>query len=217
MKITILICVHSRTDNNDILLLKALNSLNKQLYSKFDVIIVFDECWDKTQNLIIDGNYMFTIKRLVKDKKSGLANAKNFGLSHIDSEWVCFLDADDLYMPDKILKQVEFVNNNEVDFLSTLSWNKYPNNDNYLFESCFKVGQYEKHDELVNVLKEKENVLTHGAMMIRKSCLDELDGYRDVRGMEDWDLWKRAIQKGYKFYQLQDRLYVWTMGTSVAR
>lgn len=216
MKITVLLCVNSTNDNNDYLLSLALMSLEQQTYKEFDVVVVFDECWDKTQKLVSNTKYSFPITQLVKEKKSGLGNAKNFGLSHITSDWVCFLDADDLYMPDKLQKQVEYVQTHDVDFLSALAWNKY-STSNYLFESCFKVGQYTTHEELVNVLKERENVLTHGAMMIRKSCLDELGGYRDVRGMEDWDLWKRAIQKGYKFYQLQERLYVWTMGTSVDR
>ena len=54
-------------------------------------------------------------------------------------------------------------------------------------------------------------------MIIRKKCIDELGGYNNIKGMEDWDLWKRAIEKGYKFHQLQDRLYVYTIGTSVNR
>jgi hypothetical protein len=53
--------------------------------------------------------------------------------------------------------------------------------------------------------------------MIKKRCLDELGGYRDVRGAEDWDLWKRAIEMGFKFYQLQDRLYIYRIGTSTIR
>jgi glycosyltransferase involved in cell wall biosynthesis len=215
MKITILICVHSKTKNNDSLLLEALDSLNKQIYKDFDVTIVFDECWDNTINSLESKSYDFVINGFIKEKKEGLAIAKNFGLKQITSEWVCFLDADDLYTPDKLMKQVEYVKNNKVDFLSTLAWNKFFNQSN-IFESCFKTGQYETHEQLINRL-DKENVLTHGAMMIRKSCLDELGGYNNVKGMEDWDLWKRAIKKGYVFHQLQDRLYIYTLGTSVER
>ena len=78
------------------------------------------------------------------------------------------------------------------------------------------VGQYETHEQIYNRIFQ-ENVMTHGSMLIRKKALDELGGYNDVRGAEDWDLWKRAISAGYKFYQIQERLYMLTMGTSVAR
>ena len=62
-----------------------------------------------------------------------------------------------------------------------------------------------------------ENILTHGSMMIKKKCLIDLGGYNNVKGMEDWDLWKRAIKNGYKFYQISNRLYVYRLNTSVAR
>jgi glycosyltransferase involved in cell wall biosynthesis len=215
MKITVLICVHSKTEMNDSLLLEALDSLNKQTYKDFDTVIIFDECWDNTIKSLESKKYDFVINGFIKEKKEGLAAAKNFGLKQITSEWICFLDADDLYTTDKLMKQVEYVEKNEVDFLSALAWNKYLNRPG-VFESCFKAGQYETHGQLASRL-DKENVLTHGAMMIRKSCLDELGGYVDVKGMEDWDLWKRALKRGYRFHQLQDRLYVYTIGSSVER
>jgi hypothetical protein len=54
-------------------------------------------------------------------------------------------------------------------------------------------------------------------MMVKKTCLDGLGGYRDVKGVEDWDLWKRAIEMGFKFYQIQERLYIYRIGTSTIR
>jgi len=54
-------------------------------------------------------------------------------------------------------------------------------------------------------------------MMIKKKVLDNLNGYNNIKGMEDWDLWKRAINEGYLFKQLPERLYVYTLNTSVDR
>lgn len=215
MTISILICVHSKDSFHDILLLESLDSLNKQTYKDFDVFIVFDECWSQTNIVIKDQNYDFKINRLFHPKKQGLAIAKNFGLEQIKSDWVGFLDADDLYVETKLEKQVEFIKNNDVDFLGTQALNR-DWRQKIFHDSCFKLGTNETNDELKNVIY-NENILTHGSMLIRRKCLEELGGYRDVRGMEDWDLWKRAFAKGYKFYQIQERLYVWTYGTSVVR
>jgi glycosyltransferase involved in cell wall biosynthesis len=214
MTLSILICVHSTDKKHDNLLLDALESLNNQTYKKFDVFIVFDECWINTNN-IVKNLYNFTINRLFHNKKEGLSVAKNFGLSNISSEWIGYLDADDLYMPNKLLKQIEYINNNKVDFLGTQAYNKYQNNNN-LFDSCFKLGTYETNDQIKNRLLQ-ENILTHGSMLIRKSCLVELNGYNNIKGIEDWDLWNRAIKKGYIFHQIQERLYIYTIGTSVSR
>lgn len=215
MTISILICVHSTDTFHDKLLLESLESLNKQTYKDFDVFIVFDECWDQTIESIKNENYNFKINKLYHPIKQGLAIAKNYGLKHIKSDWIGFLDADDLYVENKLEKQVEFIKNNEVDFLGTQALNR----DFSLMrfhDSCFKLGENETHEQISRAIK-YENFLTHGSMLIRKKCLDELGGYNNIKGMEDWDLWKRAIEKGYKFYQIQERLYIWTYGTSVKR
>lgn len=214
MTLTVLICVHSINDFYDNLLIESLKSLEKQTYKNFKTLIVLDQCWDKTESKIkneIDISCDVVSKKL----KQGLSFAKNYGLSKIDTDLVCFLDADDLYIENKLEKQIKYFTNNDVDFLGTHALNRYVDSD-YFFNSCFSINQYLEHDEIKNVIF-SENVLTHGSMMIKTECLKKLNGYNNVKGMEDWDLWKRAINTGYKFGQISDRLYVYTLHTSVAR
>ena len=137
MTLTILICVHSTNEMYDILLNKSLISLVNQTYKKFKTIIVLDECWSKTKEMILSSNYDLDLTILTKDKKQGLAYAKNFGLQYVDTEWVGFLDSDDLYLPDKLEKQVNYIENNYVDFLGTKSWYINGLNENELFPSCY--------------------------------------------------------------------------------
>ena len=214
--VTVLICVHSTNYDHDFLLVKSLKSLENQTYKNFKTLIVLDECWGNTKKIITHTNFDLDIEIQEKNKKSGLGNAKNFGLSFVETDLVAFLDADDLYCQDKLEKQLEFINNNDVDFLGTQSWNIPKNDEQELFDSCFSLGTNETHDEISKNIYQ-ENFLTHGSMMIKKTCLDELGGYRDIKGTEDWDLWKRAIEKGFKFHQLQERLYIYRIGTSTIR
>ncbi len=196
--------------------MKALKSLENQTYKNFKTLIVLDECWGNTKKIITHTNFDLDIEIQEKNKKSGLGNAKNFGLSFVETDLVAFLDADDLYCQDKLEKQLEFINDNDVDFLGTQSWNIMKNDEQELIESCFSLGTNETHDEISKNIYQ-ENFLTHGSMMIKKTCLDMLGGYRDIKGTEDWDLWKRAIEKGFKFHQLQERLYIYRIGTSTIR
>jgi teichuronic acid biosynthesis glycosyltransferase TuaG len=214
--LTILICVHSKTDLHDSLLLKSIESLEKQTYKNFDVLIVLDECWDKTKKLIIEENYNLNIKFLVREKKEGLAFAKNFALGEIKTTWVGFLDADDLYLPEKLEKQMSYIDENYVDFLGTLAWNIQGLDESNIFPSCFPEGMYVSHEDIKNTIF-NQNILTHGSMLIKRECLESLGGYQHKRGWEDWDLWQRAINKEYKFYQLQERLYIYRIGTSTIR
>ena len=215
-KLSILICAHCPNVNYDNLLVKAMNSIYEQSYKDYKLYIVLDACWEGTLSKVKD---MITLDTeiIIRNKKEGLARAKNEGLKRINTEYVAFLDADDEYFPGKLEKQMNFVENNDVDFLGTLATVRDVRSGTpKFFPSCIPEGQYETHEQIYNRIFQ-ENVMTHGSMLIRKKALDELGGYHDVRGMEDWDLWKRAISSGYKFYQLQERLYMLTMGTSVER
>ena len=214
MTITVLVCVHSTNDFYDTLLIESLKSLEKQTYKNFKTLIVLDQCWDRTE-IRIKESIAIECDILTKKVKEGLSFAKNYGLSKIDTDIVCFLDADDLYTEDKLEKQINYFINNDVDFLGTHALNRNIGSDNF-FDSCFNNNQYLEHDEIKNVIF-LENVLTHGSMMIKKKVLDNLNGYNNIKGMEDWDLWKRAINEGYIFKQLPERLYVYTLNTSVAR
>ena len=218
MSLSILICVHSTNNFNDKLLNKSIQSLVNQTYKNFKTVIVLDECWEKTKEMISSSNYVLDLTILTKEKKQGLSYAKNFGLFHIDSEWVGFLDADDLYLPTKLEEQVKYIENNNVDFLGSKSWYINGNDEQVLYSNWYLNNEEtpfcESHDDIKNKIFES-NVLTHGTMLVRKECLNKLNGYQDIRGMEDWDLWKRGVSNNFIFHQLQDKLYIYRRGTSV--
>jgi glycosyltransferase involved in cell wall biosynthesis len=200
------------------LLNKSILSLVNQTYKKFKTIVVLDECWVKTKEMIESSNYDLDLTIVNKNKKEGLSYAKNFGLQYVDTEWVGFLDADDLYISTKLEQQVNYIQNNKVDFLGTKSWYINNLNETELFSSWYLTNEETPFCESHENNKSKiftSNVLTHGSMLVRKECLDKLGGYQDIRGMEDWDLWKRGISNNFTFHQLQDKLYIYRKGTSV--
>tara|TARA_Y100000310_G_C20584636_1_gene764754 strand:- start:135 stop:794 length:660 start_codon:yes stop_codon:yes gene_type:complete len=215
--ITILICVHSNTVEGDGYLVEALESIHNQTYKSFEVILVLDACWEHTKPMIHNTGLLENMKVVERPKKEGLSFAKNTGLSYVTTEYVCFLDADDLYEPTKIERQIEFIRDNpDVDFLGTHALNISKSDRKTKTNSCFNETHFVTHEDISSVI-EIANVLTHGSMMIKMKSLKELGMYNNVKGQEDWDLWKRAIQRGYTFHQLSERLYVWCSGTSVPR
>jgi len=218
MTLTILICVHSTNEFNDKLLNKSIQSLINQTYKDFKTVIVLDECWSNTLEMITSSNYELHLTILTRDKKQGLSYAKNYGLYHINTEWVGFLDADDLYLPTKLEEQVNYIVNNQVDFLGTKSWYIEGLNEENLYPNWYLTNEdtplCESHDDIKSEIF-NSNVLTHGSMLVRKECINKLNGYQDVRGMEDWDLWKRGISNNFIFHQLQNKLYIYRKGTSV--
>ena len=216
-KISVLICVHSPDLEHDQLLQKALESLVRQTYEDFEVVIVLDECWDGTRSIVDSYREVLDIRFFERPNKQGLAAAKNLGLGKCKGDWIAYLDADDEYLDCKLGVQRQWmIEHPEVDFCGTQSWDRL---DGYMVPNCFSVTEYTTHDEITTRLPE-ENVLCHGSMMIRKIALESLRGYSTDKlllGREDWDLWARAMTAGFRFGKVAERLYVYTLGTSVPR
>lgn len=215
--ISVLICVHSQDSWHDDLLRAALISLSNQSFQEFQTVIVLDECWGSTEEVLSDFISKLNITYWEKPKKEGLAKAKNFGLKHCTGDWIAFLDADDEYLPCKLEWQRNFLlNNPSIDICGTLAWDRV---GSYMKPSCFVPGQYETHEQISGRLP-AENCMCHGSVMIRRSALDAVGGYPEDKkylGKEDWCVWMNLLEAGYKFHNLPERLYVWSANTSVER
>ena len=215
--ISVLVCVHSQDQEHDTLLQRALESLVRQTYEDFETIVVLDECWDSTIRTVESYNDVLDIRFFKRPQKQGLAAAKNFGLTKCNSDWIAYLDADDQYMDCKMAVQRQWMlDYPEIDFCGTHAWDL---TDGYMTPNCFSVTHHISHAEIAYVLP-RENVMCHGSMMIRKIALDTMGGYSTdklVLGREDWELWRRAMQQGFRFGKVPERLYIYSMGTSVPR
>lgn len=218
--ISVLMCVHSQDELHDKLFERALLSLDRQTYRNFQIVVILDDCHVSTLSVLsrfIKNTDIYT-SYYIKPKKEGLAVAKNVGLKRCTGKWIMYLDADDQYVDSKVEVQVKWMMENPaVDFCFTQSWDRDENGK--IRPNCFQTGQYTSHEDIVSRLP-VENVLCHGSACIRKTAIDNLGGYsvdKKFLGMEDWHLWHRAVQSGYRFMNIPERLYIYSLGTSVDR
>jgi len=214
--ITVLLCVHSQDNEHDMLLQRALESLVRQTYDEFDTLVILDECWEYTRGIVESYSDVLSIRFLERPRKQGLAAAKNFGISKINSDWIAYLDADDQWMDCKLEVQREWMLESDADFCGTNAWDLQ---DGYMSPNCFDVRDYIFHADIAHALK-SENVMCHGSMMIRRVAMESLGGYSTDKvwlGQEDWELWTRAVNAGFKFTKVPERLYIYSLGTSVPR
>lgn len=210
--LTVLVCIKSVDEYHDKLLVRALDSLRVQTYQDFEILIICDKCWAKTKGVIKDHQYDLNLKIVENTEGSGLYYAKNLGLSLITTDLVAYLDADDYIHPDKILTQLTFmVEHPEIDFCGVTG---YQFQKDFEYENIFNDDQYETHEQIAERIP-LENIIIHGSVMFKYSAVKALGGYRDVRYAEDWDLWFRSIQVGYKWYIIQKRMYYYSVGSSV--
>lgn len=221
-KVSILICCHSQDDKHDKLLERALESLTRQTFDDFEVVLVLDESWEFTRGVAEHYYDVLDLRIFERPTKQGLAAAKNYGIKHCKGEWIAYLDADDAYHEEKLERQIEFLKiNPDIDFLFCQAYDVYNvgEDNEEVTDNCFKLGEFETHEQIINELSH-QNCLHHGTALIRKSALQNLGGYSIssiFKGREDYEMWCRAINLGYKFSNLPFRGYYYSMGTSVER
>lgn len=99
------------TFNRGYILADAIQSVLDQTYPHFELIIVDDGSTDDTAG-VIDKFADDRIRLIRHTKNVGVATARNTGLRAAQCELVSFLDSDDLWKPDKLAREVKFLQNN---------------------------------------------------------------------------------------------------------
>lgn len=97
---------------------KSIESVISQTYKNWELIIVDDCSTDNTENIISQ----FTDKRIKffkNEKNSGAAVSRNKALREAKGKWIAFLDSDDLWLPQKLEKQINFMDKNKYHFSYT--------------------------------------------------------------------------------------------------
>ena len=85
---------------------RTIDSALRQTYQDFEIIVVDDGSTDGTQSLV--AGYGKAV-RYVYQPNQGASAARNTALSQASGEFIAYLDADDLWLPEKLARQVEFL------------------------------------------------------------------------------------------------------------
>ena len=124
--------------NGEKYLNEAIDSIINQTYTNWEVIF-WDNC-STDNSALIAKNYDERLKYFHVEKTSPLGKARNFALKKASGNYVAFLDCDDLYLPDKLMIQLNLMQSKDA-VLSYGSWIKI--NENHLF-------MLNKHDFIIS-------------------------------------------------------------------
>ena len=118
MNISVVIPMYNSSET----ILSTLNSLKNQTCSPFEIIVVDDGSTDDStiivENFLVN-NSILNVK-LIKKLNGGVSSARNVGMKEAKGDWIALLDSDDVWLPNKLQRQIEVLNNNlEIDFLGT--------------------------------------------------------------------------------------------------
>ena len=112
MKFSIIVPVY----NVEKYIKKCLDSIKKQTYENYEVIIVNDGSKENEEKIIKkylkDNHFIYLLK-----KNGGLSDARNYGLKHVNGDYLIFLDSDDYISKDLLKKLNEELIKNPVDVI----------------------------------------------------------------------------------------------------
>ena len=128
---------------------EAIQSVINQTYKKWELIIVDDCSTDDTEKVVASFNDE-RIKFFLNKKNSGAALTRNKAMREAQGEWIAFLDSDDLWTPNKLEHQIEFMKKNGY---------------------CLSFTEYEKIDENSKAL----NVYVSGPECVNKRKIYNYD------------------------------------------
>ena len=96
----------------------SIESIFKQTYSNWELIVVDDCSTDKTVEIIKSFNDN-RIKLFINETNSGAAISRNKALREATGRWIAFLDSDDIWLPTKLEEQLQFMVQNNYPFTYT--------------------------------------------------------------------------------------------------
>jgi glycosyltransferase involved in cell wall biosynthesis len=165
----------------------------RQTFKDFELIVVNDGSKDTTLEIV--SNIQDPRLRIFSYENKGQAASRNRGLAHATGEFIAFLDADDLWTPDKLGFQLMALEENPQAAVA-YSWTD-------LIDESGKFLRRGAHvtvngDVFARLLL--SNFLDNGSnALIRKQALTEVGGFDEsLPPAEDWDMWLR-LAAHYQF------------------
>jgi glycosyltransferase involved in cell wall biosynthesis len=134
--------------------------------------------------------------RLYRNEKVGVSHSLNFGLDYCVAPWLARMDADDVSLPDRLERQLAFVEANP-DVPAVSCWAYYINAESQRvarapndLSTREDFRRYRERKDLIEV--------PHPGAFIRRDVLERIGRYRpEFEPAEDVDLWSRLSEQGY--------------------
>jgi len=112
-----LVSIITPSYNSEKFISQTIESVLSQTYKNWEMIIVDDCSTDKSREIIEEYTRKDNRIKLIKlDKNRGPAIARNRAIEEAKGRYIAFLDADDLWLPNKLEKQINFMKENNLEF-----------------------------------------------------------------------------------------------------
>jgi len=186
---------------------ESIVSAQNQTYTDWELIVVDDGSTDNTAKIVHSLKASDPRINYIYQSNKRLGAARNTGLRFAKGKFIAFLDSDDLWMPEKLEKQLSVFNNHNVDLVYTNGYKlmettqtveNYPTKSGtYTGTQMYQMQYIGNHIPVLSVLMKRE--------WINKIGLHDENIH--IFGCEDYDYWIRMAKNGANFYGMDEYLF----------
>ena len=180
---------------------ETINSIKNQSYKNYEILIIYDdENLTDLKYLKELANEKKNIRILVNKKNSGAGLSRNNGIINAKGEFIAFLDADDYWHKDKLLKQLNYMIDKKINFSHT---SYYIVNKNKKIISVRNGRNFLEYKDLLSSC----DVGLSTVMVKKKILMDNF--FPNLTTKEDFVLWLKILKTGEKLIGINEPLTFW--------
>lgn len=210
MRDEVLVSVLMVNYNHGDTIAKTIRSVLSQTHTNLQFIIVDDGSTDESCD-VIESFKDERIELYRRIENEHICLATNYGFAKVKGEYLARIDSDDIWYPDKLKKQLQFMKNHSGCSISFTWCDLIDEEDNVINEleanrlKILEAATLEQKEWLHKFYFEG-NCLPHSTVLMKTEVMKSIGDFRlAYRQLHDFDYWIR-IAKKYKIYVMQERL-----------
>lgn len=169
----------------------AVQSILHQSYTDFRLLCIDDGSSDASPQILQEFAAQDSRIEIVRQENQGLIGALNVGISRCTAPLIARMDADDISMPSRFARQVDFLKKHPAVCAVGSSIVEIDSDSEPLAIQSYAT----EHQQIDSGMLQIKTGMAHPAVMMRRSVVQALGGYRDDFGWcEDLDLWLRMAE-----------------------
>ena len=194
--VSVVLCTYNRKD----VVLRAVDSVIKQTYTNWQLIIVDDGSTDGSEKILSPLTKKDRRIVYLRHANKGVAESRNVGIKNASGRYISFIDSDDEYKQDHLEIRIAYLESHKMVAA--------------MYGGLILVGPKKKHlvPDVTHPGKKIHILKCHpvGTLVARRQCLLAVKGFRDIIYSEDYDIIKR-LEKSFKVVRVDFPTYIYRL------